>query len=251
MSNEIVPQVFESTEFGTIRAVERDGRPMFCAKDVATALGYKDTNNAIKLHCKGVAIYHPLKTEGGIQDMRFITEGDMYRLIASSKLEGAQRFESWVFDEVLPAIRREGGYMVARADETPEELMARALKMADETMRRQQARIAEMEPKAGMFDACMSGERWMSVTEASRLLRQYDKTMTRRRLDEVLMDSRMMTRDRQASAEGIERGYVRNYQPPAFFNQSTGEMVRPKAYAKLTSKGLDWLVRTKCGREVA
>lgn len=259
MSNEIVPQAFESQEFGTIRTATRDGVPMFCAKDVAVALGYQNTNDAIKKHCRGVAICYPITDGlGRTQNARFITEGDMYRLIASSKLESAQRFESWVFDEVIPSIRRDGAYVASDGTEDDSTLMARALIAAQRAIDRNKACIAELEakvaeqaPKAGMFDACMDGERWMSVTEVSRLLRQYDKTMTRRRLDEVLMDSRMMTRDRQASAEGIERGYVRNYQPPAFFNQSTGEMVRPKAYAKLTSKGLDWLVRTKCGREVA
>lgn len=86
-------QVFENEEFGSIRTVcGDDNRPVFCAKDVATALGYKDAVNAIKQHCRGVAIYHPIKDSlGREQDARFITEGDMYRLIASSKLEGAQR----------------------------------------------------------------------------------------------------------------------------------------------------------------
>ena len=131
MSKNIVPQVFKNDEFGTIRALDHDGRPMFCAKDVAAALGYKDTTNAIKQHCRGVAFHHPIKDSlGREQNARFITEGDMYRLIASSKLESAQRFESWVFDDVLPAIRRDGGYMVARDGETPQETMARALLIA-------------------------------------------------------------------------------------------------------------------------
>jgi anti-repressor protein len=245
-------QVFESPEFGQIRTAGNPERPEFCAKDIATALGYKDTVNAIKQHCKGVAIYHPLETAGGKQDVRFITEGDMYRLIVGSKLDSAQRFESWVFDEILPAIRRDGGYIAAR-DETPEETMARAVLLAQQTIERQGRRLerlkaenAELTPKAGMFDACMAGERWQSFTEVSRLLHQYDRSMTRKRLFELAMRDHIITRDKQASKVGIDRGYVVNYQPPAYFDQTTGEQVRPRPYAKVTSKGVAWMTERYC-----
>ena len=105
-------QVFTNDAFGTIRTVEHEDKVYFCGRDVATALGYKDPTNAIKQHCKGVAIHHPLETAGGVQDTRFITEGDLYRLIFSSKLPAAQDFEAWVVDEVLPTIRRHGVYAI-------------------------------------------------------------------------------------------------------------------------------------------
>lgn len=95
-------QVFTNDAFGTIRTVEHEDKVYFCGRDVATALGYKDPTNAIKQHCKGVVIHHPLETAGGVQDTRFITEGDLYRLIFSSKLPAAQDFEAWVVDEILP-----------------------------------------------------------------------------------------------------------------------------------------------------
>lgn len=91
------------------------GEPGFVAKDVAERLGYVDTVNAIKQHCKGVVIRHPLQTEGGTQEMRILTEPDVLRLILSSKLPAAERFERWVFEEVLPAIRKTGAYAVPMA----------------------------------------------------------------------------------------------------------------------------------------
>lgn len=89
---------------------EQDGTTLFCGKDVAVALGYKRPNDALQQHCKGAAIHRPLETAGGIQQARFITEGDLYRLIANSKLPDAEKFERWVFDEVLPSIRKHGDF---------------------------------------------------------------------------------------------------------------------------------------------
>ncbi len=102
-------QVFQNSEFGELGVLEIEGKPYFPAKAAAKILGYKDTTNAIKQHCKGVVKHH-LPTKGGVQTLNFIPEGDLYRLITHSKLPAAERFEKWVFDEVLPSIRRTGGY---------------------------------------------------------------------------------------------------------------------------------------------
>lgn len=244
-------EVFGSDEFGTLRTVDEDGMTLFCAKDVAKALGYTNHNKAIKDHCRsdGVTNRYPIVDQlGREQTAVFITEGDVYRLIAHSKLPNAERFERWVFDEVLPAIRRHGGYMVARQEETPEQLMARAIKVAEQTIARMEARNRALEPKAGAWDALMDGERWSSVTEAARLLHQYDKSMNRKRLSDLLMGDGMLTRDRQASKLAVDRGYMANYMPPAYFDQKTGQQVRPKPYGKLTSKGIDWCLNRYCGQ---
>lgn len=102
-------KIFNNSEFGNIRTVEIDGKPYFVGKDVANALGYSNPRDAISRHCKGVVKHDSFK-EGG-QLIALISEGDMYRLITHSKLESAERFESWVFDEVLPTIRKTGGYL--------------------------------------------------------------------------------------------------------------------------------------------
>lgn len=109
MTNEVT--IFKNEQFGQVRTISKNGEILFCGKDVAMALGYKDSKNAIKLHCrpKGVAKHH-LLTNGGKQSMSFIDEGNLYRLITHSKLPEAEKFESWVFDEVLPSIRKTGGY---------------------------------------------------------------------------------------------------------------------------------------------
>lgn len=102
-------KIFNNSEFGNIRTVEIDGKPYFVGKDVANALGYSNPRDAISRHCKGVVKHDSFK-EGG-QLIALISEGDIYRLITHSKLESAERFESWVFDEVLPTIRKTGGYL--------------------------------------------------------------------------------------------------------------------------------------------
>lgn len=94
-----------------VRIITDDsGEPWFCAKDVASALGYRYPKDAIRAHCKGAVNRLPLSTNGGIQTFSFIREGDVYRLIVSSKLDSAQKFESWIFDDVVPSIRRHGIY---------------------------------------------------------------------------------------------------------------------------------------------
>lgn len=104
-------QIFENKEFGTLRTVEADGKIMFVASDVAKMLGYSNPNDAVARHCKGIVKRDTL-TNGGKQALNVITEGDVYRLVAHSKLPKAEQFESWVFDEVLPTIRKTGSYSV-------------------------------------------------------------------------------------------------------------------------------------------
>ena len=108
MMNEL--RIFDNPEFGQIRTIEIDGRLYFVGRDVAEALGYVNPRDAISRHCKGV-VKHDTFKDGG-QTVSLIPEGDMYRLITHSKLESAERFESWVFDDVIPAIRKTGAYAV-------------------------------------------------------------------------------------------------------------------------------------------
>ena len=103
-------QIFENPMFGAIRTLKDGGKVLFCAKDIAVALGYKRPKDAIAAHCKG-AVKRRSLTGGGEQEMNFIPEGDIYRLAAKSELPGADKFESWIFDEVLPSMRKHGVYI--------------------------------------------------------------------------------------------------------------------------------------------
>lgn len=103
-------KVFSSTEFGELGVMLIDGKEYFPATQCATLLGYKNPQEAIREKCKGVR-KTLTPTNGGTQTVNYIPEGDLYRLIVSSKLPQAEKFERWVFDEVLPSIRHNGGYV--------------------------------------------------------------------------------------------------------------------------------------------
>lgn len=113
-------KIFNNAEFGQIRTVEIEGKIYFVARDVAKSLGYEKPANAVAMHCRYTlkqGIPHPQNPEKQIE-VNVIPEGDMYRLITHSKLESAERFESWVFDEVLPSLRETGSYKMPKQDKT-------------------------------------------------------------------------------------------------------------------------------------
>lgn len=151
---------FNNSEFGEIRTIQKDGGILFCGSDVAKALGYADTAKAIKLHCKedGWAICPVIDSLGREQQAKFINEGNVYRLIAHSKLPNAQRFESWVFDEVLPSIRKNGAYMtddiLEQALTSPDFLIELANRLKSEKAKNAQLTVSNqiMQPKADYFD---------------------------------------------------------------------------------------------------
>lgn len=148
---------FNNSEFGEIRTIQNDSGILFCGSDVARALGYARPADAISAHCKGVCVL-PTPSAGGVQNTKFITEGDVYRLIAHSKLPGAERFEKWVFDEVLPSIRKHGAYMtediLEQALASPDFLIELANRLKSEKAKNAQLTVSNqiMQPKAEYFD---------------------------------------------------------------------------------------------------
>ena len=148
---------FNNSEFGEIRTIQKDDKVLFCGSDIARALGYARPADAISAHCKGVCVL-PTPSAGGIQNTKFITEGDVYRLIAHSKLPGAERFERWVFDEVLPSIRKHGAYLtedvLEQALTSPDFLIELATRLKTEKAKNAQLTVSNqiMQPKADYFD---------------------------------------------------------------------------------------------------
>ena len=148
---------FNNSEFGEIRTIQNDSGILFCGSDVARALGYARPADAISAHCKGVCVL-PTPSAGGVQNTKFITEGDVYRLIAHSKLPGAERFERWVFDEVLPSIRKHGAYLtedvLEQALTSPDFLIELATRLKTEKAKNAQLTVSNqiMQPKADYFD---------------------------------------------------------------------------------------------------
>lgn len=189
--NEI--QIFNHADFGEVRTIDENGAVLFCGSDVAKALGYAKPQNAIATHCKG-ALKRGIPTVSGNQEMSFIPESDLYRLVFRSKLPGAERFTDWVTQEVLPSIRKHGAYM------TPETLQAAilnpdyllqvvtALKVETDRRReleaeneRQRQLIADYEPKIQYIDTILSSTGTMATSQIAA-----DYNMSAQRLNKIL-----------------------------------------------------------------
>lgn len=171
-------KIWENPEFGELRTVEMNGEPWMVGKDVATALGYKNPRDAIARHVdaedKGVVKHD---TPSGEQEMVIINESGLYSLVLCSKLPTAKKFKRWVTSEVLPSIRKSGGYIAGQDQLTPEELMAKALQVANKTLAEREARIsaltvqnAIMAPKAEYFDELVDRNTLTSFRDTAKEL---------------------------------------------------------------------------------
>lgn len=170
-------QVFESSEFGKIRALEIDGNPWFVGKDVANKLGYSNTRKAILDHVDtddkkdGVTIRDSI---GRNQKPTIINESGLYSLVLSSKLPSANRFKKWVTSEVLPAIRKHGAYLTDEkaydVTHSPNAL-ADLLLQAGEQLKQKELIIQEMTPKAVFADAVEASKSSVLIGELAKILK--------------------------------------------------------------------------------
>lgn len=163
---------FSNPDFGEIRTIEENGAPWFVGQDVARALGYgegKSLANAVANHVdtedKGVT---EMMTPGGKQNMTIINESGLYSLVLSSKLPTAKQFKRWVTSDVLPSIRKNGGYISGQSELSPAELMAQALKVADRVLAERDARLAALQPKADYFDALVERNTLTNFRETAK-----------------------------------------------------------------------------------
>ena len=179
-------QKFTNDEFGTIRVADNNGEPWFVAKDVCDALGINKYRDAVSRLDADERESVVVDTLGGKQEVSAVSEPGFYKLVMKSRKPEAKAFQRWVTHEVLPSIRKQGGYMTARADETPEQIMARALMLAKDTMDRQQREIAELRPKALFADAVAASDGTCLIGELAKMMRQNGVHVGQNRLFEWL-----------------------------------------------------------------
>ena len=145
----------------------------YCARDIATALGYTNTNDAISRHCRGVVKRYPIAdTLGRPQEAGFIGEGDVYRLIVSSQLPAAVEFEHWLFDEVLPSIRKHGGYLAGQEHMSPEEMVAASMRYLESKIAEQKRQLDAQKPKVALANAISNSTSTILIGELAKILTQ-------------------------------------------------------------------------------
>lgn len=176
-------QVFNNEQFGNVRAMSLNDEPWFVAKDVCDVLGIK--TNHLREDGRGLDDDEVLSLpnwEGRGSAPLIVSEAGFYKLVMRSRKPEAKAFQRWVTHEVLPAIRRTGGYMVAKQDETPEQIMARAVLVAQDTIERQKKQIDELKPKALFADAVAASDGTCLVGELAKMLKQNGVNIGQNRL---------------------------------------------------------------------
>ena len=213
-------KIFENPAFGQVRTLELEGEPWFVGKDVAEALGYSNTKDALTAHVdeedKSILQRSEIATiENHIpksalpmnftsadvpnRGLTIINESGLYSLVLSSKLPTAKAFKRWITSEVIPSIRKTGGYIAGQAELSPEELMARALMVAQRTLAERDARISAltvenevMRPKAGYFDDMVDRKLNTGIRETAKELSVKEKTFVT-----FLLEGKYLYRDQK------------------------------------------------------
>ena len=229
-------QTFTFAGTAPLRTWIEDGIIEFAAKDVCDALGYADSKKAISAHCKGGAIYHPLQTTGGLQGVRFIHEADLYRLVMSSKLEGAVTFQDWIVEEVLPALRTTGTYTVAPQQPQLPQNYLEALKLLVTTTEQAEVlklTVAAQQPAVEFVERYVQSSGLFGIRETAKLLNLGPQEFIKR-----CQQHKILFREGgslQPYAQHLKNGY---------FAVKAGES-NEHAYTqtRVTSKGIEWLRR--------
>lgn len=184
-------QIFQNQQFGEVRTLEENGEILFCGSDVAKALGYAVPRKALFDHCKGVLKRNTL-TEGGVQEMSFIPESDLYRLAFSSKLPTAEKFTNWVTKDILPAIRKHGMYatpeMAERMLNDPDVMIRvlQELKTEREQRKTLEQKVEQDKPKVLFSDAVSTAHNSILIGDLAKLIRQNGVEVGQKRLFEML-----------------------------------------------------------------
>lgn len=165
-------KIFQNEEFGEIRTVTIDGEPMFCLADICKALELSQPSKVKeRLNQKGVNSI-PTLTNGGTQNLLYVNESNLYKTIFQSRKESADRFTDWVTSEVLPSLRKNGGYIMNQENMTPEQIMAAGLKAAQKIIDDKNKEIERMKPKEIFADAVAASHTSILVGDLAKLLKQ-------------------------------------------------------------------------------
>lgn len=190
-------KIFENKEFGEIRTVIENGEPWFVGRDVALALGYAKPENAVMVHIddddKTLTLIQG-RCSTGSQNTTIINESGLYSLVLSSKQPNAKKFKKWVTGEVLPSIRKNGGYIAGQETMTDDELMARALQVAQNKIQERDKQIETMKPKAIFADAVAASHTSILVGELAKILKQNGVNIGQNRLYEWLRENGYLIR---------------------------------------------------------
>ncbi|HDR8494204.1 TPA: phage antirepressor KilAC domain-containing protein [Bacillus cereus] len=208
-------QIFSHNAFGKLEILMKDGKEYFPATYVANLLGYANATEAIKRHCKneGVA-FHEVPTTSGVQNKKFINEPNLYRLIVKSKLPQAEQFEKWVFEEVLPSIRKHGAYMtdqvLEQAVTNPEFMIGILTKLKEEKekLAAAQQQIVQQQPLVVFAEACMQSNESLKVSEVAKLAAKHNVKIGQRQLFAKLREWNLMfKRSTEPTQSAVEKGY--------------------------------------------
>ncbi|NOW85559.1 prophage antirepressor-like protein [Clostridium beijerinckii] len=204
-------QIFNNEQFGQVRMLEIGSKPYFVATDIAKALGYAKPNNAIQAHCRYTlkhSIPHP-QSENKTLEVNVIPEGDIYRLITNSELPGAEKFEGWVFDDVLPAIRKHGMYATDELLDNPDLLIAAATKLKEERAARMEAekKVKVLEPKGEFYDDVAGSKDSIEMGHVAKVLGI--RGIGRNNLFALLRDKKVLDRNNIPYQQYVDCGYFR------------------------------------------
>lgn len=222
-------QIFNNPEFGEIRAIEENGVPLFCGSDVAKALGYKNPSRDVQRHCKNTVSRWTTDSVGRQQEMLFIPESDLYRLVFGSKLPMAERFTDWVTSEVLPSIRRRGAYMTPETLQAaildPDYLLQIVTALKDESDKRKALEAANarltvdnqiMQPKADYFDELVDRNALTNFRETAKELGVPPKRFTT-----FLLEHKYIYRDKRGKLLPFESKNNGLFEVKETFNEKT------------------------------
>lgn len=254
-------KIFENPAFGKVRVVEQNGEPWFVGKDVAEILGYTNTPKAIRDHVYGEdKLDERIVLSGQNREVVIINESGLYSLVLSSKMPKAKEFKRWVTAEVLPAIRKTGGYIAGSEKMSDAELMAKAVLVAQATIKERDARIAALEsdtqrmkPKEIFADAVSASDQTILIGDLAKLIKQNGHDMGQKRMFEWLRNNGYLIKRQGAdynspTQRAMELGLFRIKETAV--THSDGHVTVSKT-VKVTGKGQAYFVNKLLGAKGA